>query len=78
MSRRRPEITHYLALAESLDCELWTANERFYPLPGGRSTLAGESTEGKAADRVVAEQLVRKEDSLLILNQVTVDAVHTK
>ena len=22
--------THYLALAETLDCELWTADERFY------------------------------------------------
>ena len=21
---------HYLALAESLDCELWTADQRFY------------------------------------------------
>lgn len=23
-------MPHYLALAEALDCELWTADERFY------------------------------------------------
>ena len=29
---------HYLALAESLDCELWTADERFYRTSNEQST----------------------------------------
>lgn len=28
---------HYLALAEDLDCELWTADRRFYEAVYGRS-----------------------------------------
>jgi predicted nucleic acid-binding protein len=28
---------HYLALAELLNCELWTADERFYRAVGGRN-----------------------------------------
>lgn len=41
---------HYLALAESLDCEMWTADERFYRSAGPASDRMRLLTEFVAPD----------------------------